>query len=69
MKESITLKQWWKANYSELYCSRRVQRWASLGRLQPAAIKDGKKYSVHPDTVYVGKKRSPKAGALEQIFI
>jgi len=69
MKESLTLKQWWKANYSELYCSRRTQRWANQGRLQPAPIKEGREYLVHPDTVYVGKKCASIAGSLEQIFM
>ncbi|KGJ99890.1 excisionase [Thalassotalea sp. ND16A] len=55
MKE-VKLKTWWKSNYDEPYCSRRVQRYARLGRILPRPVKMGGYYYVVKNAKYIGLK-------------
>lgn len=49
----ITLREWWKNNYSGVYNPEKIARWARLGHISPQPEKHGREYRVKHDAIYL----------------
>lgn len=69
MTQQTTLDHWRQINFAE-HCRptlNTARRWAKQGRIDPPAIKHGRRYYVRPDAVYTDKPQPAKRRLVDRI--